>query len=57
MKLSMAKVLGPDVTATDGLTRGIDLIDTGASLSVPVGGATLGWIFNVLGQPVDNLGL
>jgi F-type H+-transporting ATPase subunit beta len=32
------------------------VIDTGASLSVPVGGATLGRIFNVLGEPVDNLG-
>lgn len=44
------------MSATDGLTRGMDVIDTGAPLSVPVGGATLGRIFNVLGEPVDNLG-
>ena len=41
---------------TDGLMRGMRVIDTGASLSVPVGGATLGRIFNVLGERVDNLG-
>uniref|UniRef100_A0A2N9GZW1 H(+)-transporting two-sector ATPase n=1 Tax=Fagus sylvatica TaxID=28930 RepID=A0A2N9GZW1_FAGSY len=44
------------MSATDGLTRGMGVIDTGAPLSVPVGGATLGRIFNVLGEPVDNLG-
>ncbi|MFS7912239.1 ATP synthase subunit beta [Helianthus anomalus] len=44
------------MSATDGLTRGMDIIDTGAPLSVPVGGATLGRIFNVLGEPIDNLG-
>ncbi|KAK8259336.1 hypothetical protein V6Z11_D13G049100 [Gossypium hirsutum] len=43
------------MSATDGLTRGMEVIDTGATLSVPVGGATLGRIFNVLGEPVDNL--
>nr|GMC56868.1 ATP synthase CF1 beta subunit [Ipomoea batatas] len=41
---------------TDGLMRGMEVIDTGAPISVPVGGLTLGRIFNVLGQPVDNLG-
>ncbi|CAB4287509.1 unnamed protein product [Prunus armeniaca] len=44
------------MSATDGLKRGMEVIDTGAPLSVPVGGATLGRIFNVLGEPVDNLG-
>nr|YP_010825764.1 ATP synthase CF1 beta subunit [Eremophila alatisepala]UOI19204.1 ATP synthase CF1 beta subunit [Eremophila alatisepala] len=44
------------MSATDGLTRGMEVIDTGAPLSVPVGGATLGRIFNVLGEPIDNLG-
>ncbi|CAO2812710.1 unnamed protein product [Amaranthus hypochondriacus] len=44
------------MSATDGLTRGMEVIDTGAPLSVPVGGTTLGRIFNVLGEPVDNLG-
>jgi F-type H+-transporting ATPase subunit beta len=42
--------LGP----TDGLQRGIDAIDMGAPISVPVGPKTLGRIFNVLGQAVDN---
>ncbi|KAF6138371.1 hypothetical protein GIB67_037661 [Kingdonia uniflora] len=45
------------MSATDGLMRGMEVIDTGAPLSVPVGGATLGRIFNVLGEPVDNLGI
>ena len=44
------------MSATDGLMRGLEVIDTGAPFSVPVGGATLGRIFNVLGEPVDNLG-
>ncbi|KAG6736843.1 hypothetical protein POTOM_060223 (mitochondrion) [Populus tomentosa] len=44
------------MSATDGLMRGMEVIDTGAPLSVPVGGATLGRIFNVLGEPVDDLG-
>ncbi|KAK8336912.1 hypothetical protein V6Z11_A09G154000 [Gossypium hirsutum] len=44
------------ISATDGLTRGMEVIDTGAALSVPIGGATLGRIFNLLGEPVDNLG-
>jgi F-type H+-transporting ATPase subunit beta len=44
------------LSATDGLKRGLEVVDTGAALSVPVGGATLGRIFNVLGEPIDNLG-
>ncbi|KAF6138912.1 hypothetical protein GIB67_025641 [Kingdonia uniflora] len=44
------------MSVKDGLMRGMEVIDTGAPLSVPVGGATLGRIFNVLGEPVDNLG-
>ncbi|CAH1440207.1 unnamed protein product [Lactuca virosa] len=44
------------MSATDGLTRGMDVYDTGAPLSVPVGGATLKRFFNVLGEPVGNLG-
>jgi len=39
---------------TDGLQRGIEVIDTGQPITVPVGDKTLGRIFNVLGQPVDN---
>jgi len=44
------------MSATDGLVRGLEVIDTGDALSVPVGTATLGRIFNVLGEPVDELG-
>jgi len=44
------------INATDGLIRNIEVRDTGKSLSVPVGQITLGRIFNVLGEPVDNLG-
>jgi len=44
------------MSATDGLMRGMEVIDTGKPLTVPVGQATLGRIFNVLGEPVDNLG-
>jgi len=39
---------------TDGLQRGVDVFDTGAPISVPVGEKTLGRIFNVLGRAVDN---
>ena len=42
--------LGP----TDGLVRGMDAVATGAPISVPVGEETLGRIFNVLGEPIDN---
>jgi len=41
---------------TDGLERGAEVIDTGAPIKVPVGKATLGRIFNVMGQPLDDLG-
>jgi F-type H+-transporting ATPase subunit beta len=44
------------INATDGLIRGIEVKDTGKSLSIPVGKTTLGRIFNVLGEPVDNIG-
>ena len=44
------------MSATDGLMRGMEAIDTGRALTVPVGTVTLGRIFNVLGEPVDNLG-
>jgi F-type H+-transporting ATPase subunit beta len=42
--------------STNGLVRGMEVVDTGAPISVPVGNATLGRIFNVLGETVDNLG-
>lgn len=41
---------------TDGLQRGAEAIDTGSPLSVPVGHATLGRLFNVIGEPLDDLG-
>jgi F-type H+-transporting ATPase subunit beta len=44
------------MSATDGLMRGMEVVDTGNALSVPVGKTTLGRIFNVTGDPVDNLG-
>ena len=40
---------------TDGLRRGVDAVSTGAPIKVPVGMATLGRIFNVLGQPIDGI--
>ena len=43
------------MSSTDGLRRGIDAIDTGAPISVPVGNGCLGRVFNLLGEPVDNL--
>ncbi len=42
--------------ATEGVARGMKVIDTGAPISVPVGEKTLGRMFNVLGEPIDNLG-
>ena len=50
------KVRAVSMTSTDGLKRGADAIDTGAPITVPVGTATLGRIFNVLGEPVDEMG-
>ena len=43
------------MSSTDGLQRGADVTDTGAPISVPVGKETLGRIFNVLGDAVDNI--
>lgn len=42
--------------ATEGIVRGMKAVDTGAPISVPVGEVTLGRLFNVLGQPIDNAG-
>jgi F-type H+/Na+-transporting ATPase subunit beta len=44
------------LSPTDGLARGVEAIDTGAALKVPVGRATLGRLFDVMGTPLDNLG-
>ena len=57
----VAQHLGDDIVrcvamgSTDGLVRGMDVIATGAPISVPVGEKTLGRMFNVLGEPIDNL--
>jgi len=56
----VAQHIGNDIvrciamSSTDGLVRGIDAVDTGSPITVPVGNATLGRIFNLLGEPVDN---
>ncbi len=56
----VAQQLGDDVvrciamSSTDGMSRGEEAVDTGAGISVPVGKETLGRIFNLLGEPVDN---
>lgn len=42
------------MSSTDGLTRGMDGLDTGAPIKIPVGETTLGRVFNVLGETVDN---
>ena len=50
------KVRAVSMRSTDGLKRGVEAIDLGAPISVPVGTPTLGRIFNVIGQPVDEQG-
>ncbi|RKN78836.1 F0F1 ATP synthase subunit beta [Paenibacillus ginsengarvi] len=44
------------MSSTDGLVRGMDAVDTGSPISVPVGSVTLGRVFNVLGEAIDNAG-
>ena len=44
------------MSTTDGLARGLDVVDTGAPITVPVGAATLGRVFDVLGHPIDGKG-
>lgn len=50
------QVRAVSMSSTDGLVRGMEVTDSGAPIQVPVGKATLGRIFNVLGEPVDNQG-
>ena len=50
------KVRGVSMRSTDGLKRGVEAIDLGTPISVPVGTPTLGRIFNVIGEPVDEQG-
>jgi F-type H+/Na+-transporting ATPase subunit beta len=57
--LEVQQLLGDDrvravaMDTTDGLARGLEVIDTGAPITVPVGDVTLGRIFNLLGEPID----
>jgi F-type H+-transporting ATPase subunit beta len=44
------------MTTTDGLARGVEVLDTGGPIMVPVGDVTLGRVFNVLGEPIDEKG-
>jgi len=48
------KVRAVSMSSTDGLKRGLEVVDTGEAVAVPVGAPTLGRIFNVLGTPVDD---
>jgi F-type H+-transporting ATPase subunit beta len=52
--LSESRVRAISLSSTDGLERGAEVTDTGTSISVPVGDKTLGRMFNVTGQPIDN---
>lgn len=54
--LGSNKVRAVSMTSTDGLKRGASVTNTGKPITVPVGISTLGRIFNVLGEPVDELG-
>ena len=62
LTVEVAQHVGDDVVrtismgATDGFVRGAKAIDTGSPISVPVGDAVLGRMFNVLGDPIDGLG-
>ncbi|RLC71971.1 MAG: F0F1 ATP synthase subunit beta [Chloroflexi bacterium] len=49
-------VRGVALTPTEGLKRGVEAIDTGGPITVPVGPETLGRLFNVFGEPIDELG-
>ncbi|WP_138753750.1 F0F1 ATP synthase subunit beta [Paenibacillus sinopodophylli] len=50
------KVRAVAMSTTDGLVRGMIAVDTGAAITIPVGAPTLGRVFNVLGQPIDEAG-
>jgi F-type H+-transporting ATPase subunit beta len=54
--IGRGQVRAVSMSSTDGVTRGMEVTDTGASISVPVGEPALGRILNVLGEPVDELG-
>lgn len=62
LTLEVAQMIGDNVVravalgSTDGLVRGMPIVDTGRSIEVPVGRGTLGRLMNLLGEPIDNLG-
>ena len=62
MTCEVAQHIGDDVvrciamSSTDGLKRGMECVDTGEAIKVPVGDEVLGRMFNVLGEPIDGLG-
>jgi F-type H+-transporting ATPase subunit beta len=62
LTVEVAQHLGNDIvrciamSSTDGLVRGMAVVDTGLPISVPVGPATLGRVFNLLGNPIDEKG-
>ena len=57
----VAQQIGDDVvrcvamSSTDGLVRGMEAVDTGGTITVPVGEECLGRVFNLLGEPVDEM--
>ena len=54
--LGESRVRTVALSSTDGLTRGMDVLDTGAPIRIPVGANTLGRIMNIIGEPVDKQG-
>ncbi len=55
LHIGNSKVRCIAMDSTDGLSRGMEVVSTGAPISVPVGNGTLGRLFNVLGDPIDGL--
>jgi F-type H+-transporting ATPase subunit beta len=54
--IGRGQVRAVSMSSTDGVSRGMEVVDTGSSITVPVGEPALGRILNVLGEPVDELG-
>ena len=54
--IGRGQVRAVSMSSTDGVTRGMEVADTGSAITVPVGEAALGRILNVLGEPVDEMG-
>jgi F-type H+-transporting ATPase subunit beta len=54
--LGESRVRAVALSSTDGLTRGMEVADTGAPITIPVGQNTLGRIMNIIGEPVDKAG-